>query len=89
MISVPIALAMRYGNPSIHSGIKELVDKFEISLKSENLVKNVFVDIGSKHNFSDNYLHVSDAIFMKKTIKILGRGELKSKIKLLSLYDTY
>ena len=27
MTSVSIALAMRYGNPSIHSGIKELVDK--------------------------------------------------------------
>jgi len=27
MTSVPISLAMRYGNPSIHSGIKELVDK--------------------------------------------------------------
>jgi ferrochelatase len=27
MTSIPLSLAMRYGNPSIHAGIKELVDK--------------------------------------------------------------
>ena len=27
MTSVPVALSMRYGNPSIKSGIQELVDK--------------------------------------------------------------
>ena len=53
---------LKLSKPRIEYQIRELVDKFEISLKSENLVKNVFVDIGSKHNFSDNY-SVSDAIF--------------------------
>ena len=68
------------------------VDKFEISLKSENLVKNIFVDTDSKHNFSDNYFDMIPGKEYKISIKkdLNSRiSELKSKIKLLSLYDTY
>ena len=83
---------LKLSKPRIEYQIKELVDKFEISLKSENLVKNVFVDIGSKHNFSDNYFDMIPGKEYKISIKKdlnSSISELKSKIKLLSLYDTY
>jgi len=61
-------------------------------LKSQNLVKNIFVDIDSKNNFSDNYFDMIPGkeyiISIKKdtTFKLI---DIKKRIKFLSLYDTY
>jgi len=78
--------------PSIEYEITELIDTFEISLKSKSLVKNIFVDISSKHNFSDNYFDMIPGKEYKISIQKdenFKLSDIKSKIKFLSLFDTY
>ena len=83
---------LKLKNPIIEYEITELHDVFEINLKSKNLVKNIFVDIDSKNNFSDNYF---DMLPGKKYVISIKKGknltliDIKKRIKLLSLYDTY
>ena len=83
---------LKLKKPIIEYEITELHDVFEINLKSQNLVKNIFVDIDSKNNFSDNYFDMIPGkeyiISIKKdtTFKLI---DIKKRIKFLSLYDTY
>ena len=83
---------LKLKNPIIEYEITELHDVFEINLKSKNLVKNIFVDIDSKNNFSDNYFDMLPGkkyvISIKKETN-LTLIDIKKRIKLLSLYDTY
>jgi beta-mannosidase len=83
---------LKLKKPIIEYEITELHDVFEISLKSKNLVKNIFVDIDSENNFSDNYFDMIPGkkyvISIKKDTN-LNLVDIKKNIKLLSLYDTY
>ena len=83
---------LKLKNPIIEYEITELHDVFEINLKSKSLVKNIFVDIDSKNNFSDNYFDMLPGkkyvISIKKETN-LTLIDIKKRIKLLSLYDTY
>ena len=83
---------LKLKKPIIDYEITELHDVFEINLKSKNLVKNIFVDIDSKNNFSDNYFDMLPGkkyvISIKKETN-LTLIDIKKRIKLLSLYDTY
>jgi len=78
--------------PLIEYEIDELINTFEVSLKSKNLVKNVFVDIASSQNFSDNYFDMIPGkeykIFINKE-ESLKLDDIKRKINFLSLFDTY
>ncbi|MDC0478368.1 glycoside hydrolase family 2 protein [Flavobacteriaceae bacterium] len=78
--------------PLIEYEINELINAFEVSLTSKNLVKNVFVDIASSQNFSDNYFDMIPGkeykIFINKE-ESLTLGDIKRKINFLSLFDTY
>ena len=78
--------------PLIEYEINELINTFEVSLTSKNLVKNVFVDIASSQNFSDNYFDMIPGkeykIFINKE-ESLTLGDIKRKINFLSLFDTY
>ena len=78
--------------PLIEYEIDELINTFEVSLKSKNLVKNVFVDIASSQNFSDNYFDMIPGEEYKISIKKdenLTLDDIKRKINFLSLFDTY
>ena len=78
--------------PLIEYEIDELINTFEVSLKSKNLVKNVFVDIASSQNFSDNYFDMIPGEEYKISIKKdenLILDDIKRKINFLSLFDTY
>ena len=78
--------------PLIEYEIDELINTFEVSLKSKNLVKNVFVDIASSQNFSDNYFDMIPGKEYKITInkeESLTLDDIKRKINFLSLFDTY
>ena len=78
--------------PLIEYEINELINTFEVSLKSKNLVKNVFVDIASSQNLSDNYFDMIPAKEYKISIKKdenLTLDDIKRKINFLSLFDTY
>ena len=78
--------------PLIEYKIVELINTFEVSLTSKNLVKNVFVDIDSKQNFSDNYFDIIPGEVYKISIKkdqSLTLDDIKRKINFLSLFDTY
>jgi beta-mannosidase len=78
--------------PLIEYEIDELINTFEVSLKSKNLVKNVFVDIASSQNFSDNYFDMMPGEEYKISIKKdenLTLDDIKRKINFLSLFDTY
>jgi len=78
--------------PLIEYEIYELINTFEVSLKSKNLVKNVFVDIASSQNFSDNYFDMIPGEEYKISIKKdenLTLDDIKRKINFLSLFDTY
>jgi len=78
--------------PLIEYEIVELINTFEVSLTSKNLVKNVFVDIDSKQNFSDNYFDIIPGEVYKISIKkdqSLTLDDIKRKINFLSLFDTY
>ena len=78
--------------PLIEYEIDELINTFEVSLKSKNLVKNVFVDIASSQNFSDNYFDMIPAEKYKISIKKdenLTLDDIKRKINFLGLFDTY
>jgi beta-mannosidase len=78
--------------PLIEYEIDELINAFEVSLKSKNLVKNVFVDIASSQNFSDNYFDMIPGEEYKISIKKdenLTLDDIKRKINFLSLFDTY
>jgi beta-mannosidase len=78
--------------PLIEYEIDELINTFEVSLKSKNLVKNVFVDIASSQNFSDNYFDMIPGkeykIYINKE-ESLTLDDIKRKINFLSLFDTY
>jgi beta-mannosidase len=78
--------------PLIEYEINELINTFEVSLTSKNLVKNVFVDIASSQNFSDNYFDMIPGkeykIFINKE-ESLTLDDIKRKINFLSLFDTY
>ena len=78
--------------PLIEYEIDELINTFEVSLKSKNLVKNVFVDIASSQNFSDNYFDMIPGKEYKISInkeESLTLDDIKRKINFLSLFDTY
>ena len=78
--------------PLIEYKIVELINTFEVSLTSKNLVKNVFVDIDSNQNFSDNYFDIIPGEVYKISIKkdqSLTLDDIKRKINFLSLFDTY
>ena len=78
--------------PLIEYEIDELINAFEVSLKSKNLVKNIFVDIASSQNFSDNYFDMIPGEEYKISIKKdenLTLDDIKRKINFLSLFDTY
>ena len=78
--------------PLIEYEINELINTFEVSLTSKNLVKNVFVDIASTHNFSDNYFDMIPGKDYKISInkdESLTLDDIKRKINFLSLFDTY
>ncbi len=78
--------------PLIEYEINELINTFEVSLTSKNLVKNVFVDIASSQNFSDNYFDMIPGKEYKISInkeESLTLGDIKRKINFLSLFDTY
>jgi beta-mannosidase len=78
--------------PLIEYEIDELINTFEVSLKSKNLVKNVFVDIASSQNFSDNYFDMIPGEEYKisiKKVENLTLDDIKRKINFLSLFDTY
>jgi len=78
--------------PLIEYKIVELINTFEVSLTSKNLVKNVFVDIDSNQNFSDNYFGIIPGEVYKISIKkdqSLTLDDIKRKINFLSLFDTY
>ena len=78
--------------PLIEYEINELINTFEVSLTSKNLVKNVFVDIASSQNFSDNYFDMIPGKEYKISInkeESLTLDDIKRKINFLSLFDTY
>jgi len=78
--------------PLIEYEINELTNTFEVSLTSKNLVKNVFVDIASSQNFSDNYFDMIPGKEYKISInkeESLTLDDIKRKINFLSLFDTY
>ena len=78
--------------PLIEYEIDELINTFEVSLKSKNLVKNIFVDIDSSQNFSDNYFDMIPGEEYKisiKKVENLTLDDIKRKINFLSLFDTY
>ena len=78
--------------PLIEYEIDELINTFEVSLKSKNLVKNVFVDIASSQNFSDNYFDMIPGKEYKISInkeESLTLDDIKRKINFLSLFDTH
>ncbi|MDB2355009.1 glycoside hydrolase family 2 protein [Flavobacteriaceae bacterium] len=78
--------------PLIEYEIKELINTFEVSLTSKNLVKNVFVDIASSQNFSDNYFDMIPGKEYKISInkeESLTLDDIKRKINFLSLFDTH
>ncbi|MDG1218640.1 MAG: glycoside hydrolase family 2 protein, partial [Flavobacteriaceae bacterium] len=78
--------------PLIEYEINELINTFEVSLTSKNLVKNVFVDIASTQNFSDNYFDMIPGKDYKISInkdESLTLDDIKRKINFLSLFDTY
>ena len=78
--------------PLIEYKIVELINTFEVSLTSKNLVKNVFVDIDSNQNFSDNYFDIVPGEVYKISIKkdqSITLDDIKRKINFLSLFDTY
>ena len=78
--------------PLIEYEINELINTFEVSLTSKNLVKNVFVDIASTQNFSDNYFDMIPGKEYKISInkdESLTLDDIKRKINFLSLFDTY
>ena len=78
--------------PLIEYEIDELINTFEVSFKSKNLVKNVFVDIASSQNFSDNYFDMIPGKEYKISInkeESLTLDDIKRKINFLSLFDTY
>ena len=78
--------------PLIEYEINELINTFEVSLTSKNLVKNVFVDIASTQNFSDNYFDMIPGKKYKISInkdESLTLDDIKRKINFLSLFDTY
>ena len=71
----------------------DIIDNYyEITLISENLIKNLFVDSGLEYNFTDNYF---DLIPNKeKTIRIQrdnfhSTSSFKESLRFISLYDTY
>ncbi len=71
----------------------DIIDNYyEITLISENLIKNLFVDSGLEYNFTDNYF---DLIPNKeKTIRIQrdnfhSPSSFKESLRFISLYDTY
>jgi beta-mannosidase len=78
--------------PLIEYEINELINTFEVSLTSKNLVKNVFVDIASSQNFSDNYFDMIPGKEYKISInkeESLTLDDIKRKINFLSLFDTH
>jgi beta-mannosidase len=78
--------------PLIEYEINELTNTFEVSLTSKNLVKNVFVDIASSQNFSDNYFDMIPGKEYKISInkeESLTLDDIKRKINFLSLFDTH
>jgi beta-mannosidase len=78
--------------PLIEYEINELINTFEVSLKSKNLVKNVFVDIASTQNLSDNYFDMIPDREYKISInkdENLTLDYIKRNINFLSLFDTY
>ena len=78
--------------PLIEYKIVELINTFEVSLTSKNLVKNVFVDIASSQNFSDNYFDMIPGKEYKISInkeESLTLDDIKRKINFLSLFDTH
>jgi beta-mannosidase len=78
--------------PLIEYEINELINTYEVSLTSKNLVKNVFVDIASTQNFSDNYFDMIPGREYKISInkdENLTLDYIKRNINFLSLFDTY
>ncbi|MDB2321949.1 glycoside hydrolase family 2 protein [Flavobacteriaceae bacterium] len=78
--------------PLIEYEINELINTFEVSLTSKNLVKNIFVDIASSQNFSDNYFDMIPGKEYKISInkdESLTLDDIKRKINFLSLFDTH
>jgi beta-mannosidase len=82
---------MQLSKPNIDISIKKEKDYFLIHLKTNILAKNIHLSIdGSDAEFNNNYFDLmpgEDEIIQCKTLVSLE--ELKTKLKIESLYDSY
>lgn len=65
---------------------------FEVSLVSENLIKNLFIDSMLEYNFSDNYFDLipnQEKVIRIKRDNYQSVNAFKESLNFLSLYETY
>ncbi len=80
-----------FPDPELSFTVKENTDRFEVTLSTQKLAKNVFISSGSDANFSDNYFDMLPNT--RKTITI-AKGEnetldsFKGNLKVITLVDT-
>ncbi|MDE3742429.1 beta-mannosidase [Maribacter polysaccharolyticus] len=80
-----------FPDPELSFTVKENTDRFEVTLSTRKLAKNVFISSGSDANFSDNYFDMLPNT--RKTITV-AKGEtetlesFRGNLKVITLVDT-